>query len=78
MDIGSIFYTSVQDTYFLQEIFGTKHEIFGNQNALTNIDAPIPMLQSKLEINKAWLAAYLDFLSESFCNMYYKKISRIW
>ena len=28
VDIGSIFYTSVQGTYFYQVIFGTKFEIF--------------------------------------------------
>ena len=28
VDIGSIFYTSVQGTYFYQVIFGTKFEFF--------------------------------------------------
>ena len=28
VDVGSIFYTSVQGTYFLPAIFGTKYEIF--------------------------------------------------
>ena len=34
VDLGSIFYTSVQGTYFYQVIFGTKFKFSENQNSL--------------------------------------------
>jgi hypothetical protein len=63
VNIGSIFYTSVQGTYFYQVIFGTKFEIF-REPKHSKVSLSILSTINSTEINALWGTGNVKIPSE--------------